>query len=176
MEIILLENIEKLGFKDEIITVKNGYGRNFLIPTGKAVLATSSAVKVLEEKLRQQAKKEEKTIADANATAETLKGLDVKIKNFKIVHDKSGRKDWELKAELAKINQNKKTTAMDKVEIIFFKDDMKKIKVYADFGTLMNKTNDLSLEGNVKMLIQADVIKKQILNNAVAKNSKLSIR
>ena len=80
MEIILLENIEKLGFKDEIITVKNGYGRNFLIPTGKAVLATSSAVKVLEEKLRQQAKKEEKTIADANATAETLKGLDVKIK------------------------------------------------------------------------------------------------
>ena len=53
MDIILLENIEKLGFKDEIITVKNGYGRNFLIPTGKAVLATSSAVKVLEEKLRQ---------------------------------------------------------------------------------------------------------------------------
>ncbi len=80
MDIILLENIEKLGFKDEIITVKNGYGRNFLIPTGKAVLATSSAVKVLEEKLRQQAKKEEKTIADANATAEALKGLDVKIK------------------------------------------------------------------------------------------------
>jgi len=80
MDIILLENIEKLGFKDEIITVKNGYGRNFLIPTGKAVLATSSSVKVLEEKLRQQAKKEEKTIADANATAEDLKGLDVKIK------------------------------------------------------------------------------------------------
>ena len=80
MDIILLENIEKLGFKDEIITVKNGYGRNFLIPTGKAVLATSSSVKVLEEKLRQQSKKEEKNIADANATAEALKGLDVKIK------------------------------------------------------------------------------------------------
>ena len=92
------------------------------------------------------------------------------------MHDKSGRKDWELKAELAKINQNKKTTAMDKVEIIFFTDDMKKIKVYADFGTLMNKTNDLSLEGNVKMLIQTDVIKKQISNNTVAKNSKLAIR
>ena len=92
------------------------------------------------------------------------------------MHDKSGRKDWELKAELAKINQNKKTTAMDKVEIIFFKDEMKKIKVYADSGTLMNKTNDLSLEGNVKMLIQTDVIKKQISNNTVAKNSKLAIR
>ena len=80
MNIILLENIEKVGFKDEIITVKNGYGRNFLIPQGKAILATESSVKVLEEKLRQQAKKEEKIITDANATAETLKGLDIKIK------------------------------------------------------------------------------------------------
>ena len=103
-------------------------------------------------------------------------GIDVKIKNFKIVHDNSGRKDWELKAELAEINQNKKTTTLNKVEYVFFKDEMKKIKVYADFGTLMNKTNNLSLEGNVKMLIQADVIKKQISNNTVAKNSKLAIR
>jgi LPS export ABC transporter protein LptC len=102
-------------------------------------------------------------------------GIDVKIKNFKIVHDNSGRKDWELKAELAEINQNKKTTTLNKVEYIFFKDEMKKIKVYADFGTLMNKTNDLSLEGNVKMLIQADVIKKN-LNNPVAKNSNLAVR
>ena len=80
MNIILLENIEKVGFKDEIVTVKNGYGRNFLIPQGKAILATESAVKVLEEKLKQQAKKEEKVIADANSTAESLKELDIKIK------------------------------------------------------------------------------------------------
>ena len=80
MNIILLENIEKVGFKDEIVTVKNGYGRNFLIPQGKAILATESAVKVLEEKLRQQSKKEEKVIADANKTADNLKGLDIKIK------------------------------------------------------------------------------------------------
>ena len=80
MNIILLENIEKVGFKDEIVTVKNGYGRNFLIPQEKAILATTSSVKVLEEKLRQQATKEEKVIETANATAETLKGLDIKIK------------------------------------------------------------------------------------------------
>jgi len=103
-------------------------------------------------------------------------GIDVKIKNFKIAHDNSGRKDWELKAELAKINQNKKTTTLNKVEYVFFKDEMEKIKVYADFGILMNKTNDLSLEGNVKMLIQTDIIKKQISKNTVAKNSKLAIR
>ena len=59
MDIILLENIEKVGFRDEIVSVKNGYGRNYLIPQGKAILATKSSVKVLEEKLRQQAKKEE---------------------------------------------------------------------------------------------------------------------
>ena len=80
MNIILLENIEKVGFKDEIVTVKNGYGRNFLIPQGKAILATTSSVKVLEEKLRQQATKEEKVIETANATAETLKEMDIKIK------------------------------------------------------------------------------------------------
>tara|TARA_Y100001968_G_scaffold325716_1_gene367465 strand:+ start:654 stop:1088 length:435 start_codon:yes stop_codon:yes gene_type:complete len=80
MNIILLENIEKVGFKDEIVSVKNGYGRNFLIPQGKAILATASAVKILEEKIRQQSKKEEKVIAIANDTAEALKSLDIKIK------------------------------------------------------------------------------------------------
>jgi LPS export ABC transporter protein LptC len=103
-------------------------------------------------------------------------GIDVKIKNFKIAHDNSGRKDWELKAELAEINQNKKTTTLNKVEYAFFKNEMSKIKVYADFGTLMNKTNDLSLEGNVKMLIQTDIIKKQISSNTIAKKPKLAIR
>ena len=60
MRIILKENIEKLGFADEVVTVKNGFARNFLIPQGKAILATDSAMKVLEEKLRQQSNKEEK--------------------------------------------------------------------------------------------------------------------
>ena len=80
MNIILLENIEKVGFKDEIVTVKNGYGRNFLIPKGKAVIATDSAVKVLEEKLRQQSGKEEKVVADANSIAEVISNLDIKVK------------------------------------------------------------------------------------------------
>ena len=55
MELILKQDVENLGFKDDVVTVKNGYGRNFLIPTGKAVLATSSAKKVLEETLKQRA-------------------------------------------------------------------------------------------------------------------------
>ena len=80
MKIILKENIEKLGFADEVVKVKNGFGRNFLIPQGKAILATDSAVKVLEEKLRQQLGKEEKEVADANSIAEVISNLDIKVK------------------------------------------------------------------------------------------------
>ena len=80
MKIILKENIEKLGFSDEVVKVKYGFGRNFLIPQGKAILATDSAVKVLEEKLRQQSGKEEKKVADANSIAEVISNLDIKVK------------------------------------------------------------------------------------------------
>ena len=79
MELILLQDVEKVGFKDEIVTVKNGFGRNFLIPQGKAVLATEAARKVLAENLRQRAKKEDKMITDANTKAEAINGLTVKI-------------------------------------------------------------------------------------------------
>ena len=80
MNVILLENVEKLGFKNEVIKVKAGYGRNFLIPTGKAILATESSVKVLNENLRQQEQKDSKLIAQLNKTAEALPTLDIQIK------------------------------------------------------------------------------------------------
>ncbi|KJD33635.1 50S ribosomal protein L9 [Tamlana nanhaiensis] len=79
MELILKQDVENLGFKDDVVTVKNGYGRNFLIPTGKAILATVSAKKVLAENLKQRAFKEKKIVDDANAIAEALKALEVKI-------------------------------------------------------------------------------------------------
>ena len=80
MEIILKKDVEKLGFRNEIVTVKNGYGRNFLIPKGMGILATESAKKVLEENLKQQTKKEETEIKAANKIAETLPALDIIIK------------------------------------------------------------------------------------------------
>ena len=79
MEIILKKDIENLGFADDIVTVKNGYGRNYLIPQGLAVLATSSAKKVLAENLKQRAFKEEKLIKDATEIANALKELEIKI-------------------------------------------------------------------------------------------------
>lgn len=79
MELILKHDVEGLGFKDDVVTVKNGYGRNFLIPAGKAILATISAKKVLAENLKQRAFKEKKIVDEANTIAEALKALEIKI-------------------------------------------------------------------------------------------------
>ena len=79
MELILKQDVEGLGFKDDIVIVKNGFGRNYLIPQGFAALATSSAKKVLAENLKQRAFKEKKVIDDANELAELLKALEIKI-------------------------------------------------------------------------------------------------
>jgi large subunit ribosomal protein L9 len=79
MELILKQDVENLGFKDDIVTVKNGYGRNFLIPQGNAVLATSSAKKVLAETLKQRAFKEKKVVNEAEKAAEPLSDIEIKI-------------------------------------------------------------------------------------------------
>ena len=79
MELILKKDVENLGFADDLVTVRNGYGRNFLIPQGVAVLATPSAKKVLAENLKQRAFKEQKLIDDAQKEANKLTGLEVKI-------------------------------------------------------------------------------------------------
>ena len=79
MELILKQDVANLGFKDDIVTVKNGYGRNYLIPQGYAILATESAKKVLAENLKQRAYKEQNIVKEANKLAEALKTLEVKI-------------------------------------------------------------------------------------------------
>ncbi|MGV8994378.1 MAG: 50S ribosomal protein L9 [Flavobacterium sp.] len=79
MELILKQDVQNLGFKDDVVSVKAGYGRNFLIPQGFAAMATPSAKKVLAENLRQKAHKEAKVIADANVVAEKLKAIEIKI-------------------------------------------------------------------------------------------------
>jgi len=66
MELILKADVENLGFKDDLVSVKNGYGRNFLIPQGLAAMATPSAKKVLAENLKQRAHKEKKVVDAKN--------------------------------------------------------------------------------------------------------------
>lgn len=79
MEIILLEDIEKLGFKNEVVRVKDGYGMNFLLPQGKALLATESAKKHLTEILKQKERKEQKIRQEKLELAEKIKALTLKL-------------------------------------------------------------------------------------------------
>jgi large subunit ribosomal protein L9 len=79
MQVILLEDIANLGYKDDVVTVKSGYGRNYLIPQKKAVIASESAKKVLEENLRQRAHKMEKIKTDAQTLAAKLEGITLTI-------------------------------------------------------------------------------------------------
>lgn len=79
MEVILKEDVANLGYKDDIVHVKDGYGRNFLIPQGKAVIASDSARKVLAEVLKQRAHKIAKIKEEAEALAEKMKGVSLTI-------------------------------------------------------------------------------------------------
>ena len=108
MELILKHDVEGLGFKDDVVTVKNGYGRNFLIPGGKAILATISAKKVLAENLKQRAFKEKKIVDEAQATATALKALEIKIAAKVGVGDKlfGSVNNIDLAEALAKAGQS----------------------------------------------------------------------
>lgn len=79
MEVILIKNVDKLGYRDEVVTVKPGYGRNYLIPQGYAALATPSNKKAHEEKLKQRAHKEEKIVAEAQEIAAKIQEAVLKI-------------------------------------------------------------------------------------------------
>ena len=79
MEIILKEDVANLGYKNDIVNVKSGYGRNYLIPSGKAVIASPAAKKALAEELKQRTHKLEKLKAEAEAVAEKLKEVALTI-------------------------------------------------------------------------------------------------
>ncbi len=79
MKLILKENVAELGYKDDVVEVKDGYGRNYLIPQGKAVIASAAALKQLAEDQKQRAHKIAKIKADAEAAAAALEGVKLTI-------------------------------------------------------------------------------------------------
>ena len=79
MEVILKKNVDKLGYANDVVSVKPGYGRNFLIPQGYAILATASAKKAHEDMMKQKSHKETKLVAEAEAIATKIAGLTVTI-------------------------------------------------------------------------------------------------
>jgi large subunit ribosomal protein L9 len=79
MKVILKDFVKGFGEKNDIVAVKNGYGLNYLIPQGLAIIATPSAIKMAEENVRQAAHKQEKLKADAQAIADKLTGLKITV-------------------------------------------------------------------------------------------------
>jgi len=127
MEIILKEDVQNLGFKDDIIAVKNGYGRNFLIPQGLAVLATPSAKKVHAENLRQRAHKEAQLVKKAQTIADRLSALQLKLQAKVGSGDKlfGSISNIDLAAALEKQNE-----AIDKKYIIVQGGSVKRLGAY----------------------------------------------
>lgn len=126
MKIILKEDVHGLGYKDDVVEVKDGYGRNFLIPTGKAVVATSSALKILAENQRQRAHKLAQIKADAEAAAAALEGVSLTI----------GAKTSSTGTIFGSVNNIQIAEALEKLghnvdrKIIFIKDTIKEVGKY----------------------------------------------
>tara|TARA_B100000929_G_scaffold262646_1_gene228113 strand:+ start:309 stop:761 length:453 start_codon:yes stop_codon:yes gene_type:complete len=149
MELILKNDVPNLGFKDDIVSVKNGYGRNFLIPQGLAVLATSSSKKILAENIKQKEFKEKKLIDEAKKIAKKLDKLEIKIAA------KSG-KAGKLFGSISNANLNNELTNLG------FEFDKKIIKVLGgSIKRLGNYTATIRLHRDVINEISFEVIKSQ---------------
>ncbi len=127
MKIILKEDIANLGYKDDVVEVKNGYGCNYLIPQGKAILATPSALKVLAENQRQRAHKLAKIKADAEAIAAALENVSLTI----------ATKTSSTGTIFGSVNSIQISEALEKLghnidrKIIFIKDNIKEVGNYS---------------------------------------------
>ena len=141
MEIILKEDIIGLGYKNEIVNVKNGYGRNYLIPTGKGVIASESAKKQLAEDLKQQAAKIAAAKAEAEKRAAQLDGVELVIPakvsatgvtygsvNANVVADELQKKGIDIDRKIITMHDIKKVGTFE-ATVHFFKDVEVKLPV-----------------------------------------------
>lgn len=126
MQVILKEDILNLGYKDDVVTVKSGYGRNYLIPQGKAVIATPSALKMLAENMKQRAHKLEKIKNDAKELAAKLEGVSLTI----------GAKASSTGKIFGSVNNIQIAEALEKAgyeidrKVIYIKESVKEIGAY----------------------------------------------
>lgn len=126
MKIILKEDISNLGYKDDVVEVKSGYGRNYLIPQGKAVIASPAAIKQLTENQKQRAHKLAKIKADAEAIAASLEGVSLTI----------GAKTSSTGTIFGSVNNIQIAEALEKLghnidrKIIYIKDNVKEVGSY----------------------------------------------
>lgn len=154
MEIILKEDILGLGYKNDIVTVKSGYGRNYLIPQGKGIIASESAKKVLAENLKQQAHKIAAIKDAAQANADKLNGVSLEIA---VKVSATGVTYGSVNAAHISEELKKKGFDIDR-KIIAIKD----IKSVGDYVAIVNLHKEVSVEIPVK------VVSEDALNTAKA--------
>jgi len=145
MEVILKQDIKKLGEKDDVVTVKPGYGRNYLIPQGFAVLATESAKKVLAENIRQAQFKQDKIKKDATGLAAKLEGLKLTI----------GAKAGESGKIFGSVNSIQISEALKKQG---FEVDRRRITFETDPKVLGEYVANLNLHKEVKVQVPFEVV------------------
>mgnify|MGYP001161497625 FL=1 len=149
MELILKDDVPNLGFKDDIVLVKNGYGRNYLIPKGLAVLATSSSKKILAENIKQREFKEKKLIDEAKKIAKKLEKLEIKIPA------KSG-KAGKLFGSISNVNLNNELSSAG------FEFDKKVINIQGgSIKRLGNYIATIRLHRDVIIEISFEIIKSE---------------
>ncbi len=130
MKVILKENIAELGYKDDVVEVKDGYGRNYLIPQGKAIIASAAALKRLAEDQKQRAHKIAKIKQDAEEAAAALEGVKLTI----------GAKTSSTGTIFGSVNALQIAEALEKLghnvdrKIIFLKDPVKEKQEKRGFG------------------------------------------
>ena len=145
MEIILKQDVKKLGYKDDVVTVKNGYGRNFLIPQGLGVLATDSNKKVLAENIKQTQFKQDKIRKEAEAIAEGLKETKIVV----------GAKAGESGKIFGAVNTLQLAEAIKKLG---FDVDRRKITFETDVKMIGTYVANLNLHKDVKIQVEFEVI------------------
>lgn len=145
MKIILKEDISNLGYKDDVVEVKSGYGRNYLIPFGKAVIATPAALKVLAENQRQRAHKLAKIKADAEALAASLKDVKLTI----------GAKTSSTGTIFGSVNAIQIAEALEKLG---FNVDRKNIEVKETIKEVGNYNATLHLHKEVTVEVPFEVV------------------
>lgn len=142
MEIILKQDVNHVGYKDEIVTVKDGYANNYLLPRGFAIIATPSAKKVLAENIRQKARKEEKIREESTAFAEKISA----INNIKIVTKagENGKIYGSVNSiQLADAIKEQQNIDVDRKKI-FIKGDT--IKELGKYSAVVNVYKDIKAE------------------------------
>jgi large subunit ribosomal protein L9 len=145
MEVILKQDIKALGEKDDIVTVKPGYGRNYLIPKGFAILATSSAKKVLAENIKQAQFKQDKIKKDAEALAAKLEGVKLTI----------GAKAGETGKIFGSVNSIQIADALKKQG---FEVDRRRITFETDPKVVGEYLANLNLHKEVKVQVPFEVV------------------